>query len=461
MKLFNKNGSLIDEKGIKYKVSDILDYGEEVFLKIPSRSLVLVLCQNSIDSLFIYINCIERKVVPILIDSHSDSSLIENIIEIYKPDFIFSPLSISNIFSNYNNYNIFKEYNILKNIENYDKKLDQSLSLLLSTSGTTGSPKLVRLSLSNLVSNASSICNYLSINDSDTAISSLPMNYSFGLSIINSHLFAGGSIVMTGESITQRNFWNLFNENKVTSLSGVPYTFEILKKFRLLNNEYPSLKKITQAGGKLSNELIEYFANSSLSKGIDLFIMYGQTEGTARLSYLSPEYITQKLGSIGRPIPGGEFYLVDRDGERIYMPDVPGELIYTGPNVMLGYADKLEDLQLGDVNNGVLKTGDIAYFDKDGFYFIVGRIKRFIKIFGNRINLDELEQILKKSGIDSACIGKDNQLLVYLLNEDFILIVKDILFKKLGIHLSAIEIRIIQSFPKNESGKTLYSKLEI
>ena len=233
MKLFNKNGSVIDEKGIKYKVFDIVDYGEEVFSKIPSRSLVLVLCQNSIDSLFIYINCIERKVVPILIDSHSDSSLIENIIEIYKPDFIFSPLSISNIFSNYNNYNIYKEYNILKNIENYDKKLDQSLSLLLSTSGTTGSPKLVRLSLSNLVSNASSICNYLSINDSDTAISSLPMNYSFGLSIINSHLFAGGSILMTGESITQRNFWNIFNENKVTSLSGVPYTFEILKKFRL------------------------------------------------------------------------------------------------------------------------------------------------------------------------------------------------------------------------------------
>lgn len=128
---------------------------------------------------------------------------------------------------------------------------------------------------------------------------------------------------------------------------------------------------------------------------------------------------------------------------------------------MLGYADKLDDLFDGDVNQGVLSTGDIAYFDIDGFYFIVGRIKRFIKIFGNRINLDELEQLLKKSDVDSACVGKDNLLLVYLLLEENKIIAKDILSKKLGIHPSAIELRIVQEFPKNESGKTLYSKLEL
>jgi len=460
IKLFNNNGSVIDENGILYKVRDILQYGDEVFFDIPSRSLVLLFCQNTVDSLFFYINCIERKVVPILIDAQSDYSLTENIIERYNPDFIIAPTTFSNNFSNYFCINNFKSYNIFKNNENIVKLLDPILSLLLSTSGTTGSPKLVRLSYSNLVSNASSICGYLNITDKDRAISSLPMNYSFGLSIINSHLFVGGSILMTMESITQRKFWNIFDEFKVTSLSGVPYTFEILKKFRLLNFELPSLKKLTQAGGKLSNDLIEYFADYSRNKGIDFIVMYGQTEGTARLSYLPSEFINTKLGSIGRPIPGGRFHLVDEKGVKIEASETPGELIYTGPNVMLGYADKLDDLFDGDVNQGVLSTGDIAYFDFDGFYFIVGRIKRFIKIFGNRINLDELEQLLKKSGVDSACVGKDNLLLVYLLLEENKIIAKDILSKKLGIHPSAIELRIIQEFPKNESGKTLYSQLQ-
>jgi long-chain acyl-CoA synthetase len=461
IKLFNYNSTVFDENGLVYKVSDILKYGEEVFQDIPSKSLVLLFCQNTLDSLFFYINCIERKVIPILIDAQVDYSLTETIIERYNPDFIFAPSNISNIFFDYTCVNNFKSYNVLKNNEKIVKLFDPMLSLLLSTSGTTGSPKLVRLSYSNLVSNASSICSYLNITDKDRAISTLPMNYSFGLSIINSHLFAGGAILMTMESITQRKFWNIFKEFKITSLSGVPYTFEILKKFRLLNFELPSLKKLTQAGGRLSNDLIEYFSDFSRNKGIDFIVMYGQTEGTARLSYLPSEFINKKIGSIGRPIPGGRFHLVDENGLKIEVPETHGELIYIGPNVMLGYADKLDDLFNGDVNKGVLRTGDIAYFDNDGFYFIVGRIKRFIKIFGNRINLDELEQLLKKSDVDSACVGKDNLLLVYLLLEEHKVIVKDLLSKKIGIHPSAIELRIIKDFPKNESGKTLYSKLEL
>jgi long-chain acyl-CoA synthetase len=126
---------------------------------------------------------------------------------------------------------------------------------------------------------------------------------------------------------------------------------------------------------------------------------------------------------------------------------------------MLGYAESKEDLLLGDVNKGTLNTGDIAYYDAEGYYYIVGRIKRFIKIFGNRVNLDELELILKKAAVDSACVGKDNLLLVYLLNEGGITTAKDLLSNKLGIHQSAIEMRIIHEFPRSESGKIVYSKL--
>lgn len=433
--------------------------GDVLFSGISSGSLVILLCRNQYESVFFYINAIERGVVPILIDSESDASIVNALIMEYHPDYIFTPSSKEAQFENYLFRCNLRNYRLLKSDQQNAITLHPELALLLSTSGTTGSPKLVRLSYNNLVSNASSISEYLDLGSSETAISSLPMNYSFGLSVINSHLFVRGSVVMTTESITQRGFWELFKNFKVTSLSGVPYTFEILKKFRLLNAELPSLKKLTQAGGKLSNDLIEHFAQFSQTKGIQFFVMYGQTEGTARLSYLHPQFIFEKLGSIGRPIPKGEFHLIDENGINIDQPGIAGELVYTGPNVMLGYAECKADLARGDDNKGRLHTGDIALFDDQGFYFIVGRIKRFIKLFGNRVNLDELERLLMDQGVQSACTGKDNSLVIYVLKPEDNAQVKDFLTKKLGIHFSVFNVRIIKEIPKNLSGKTLYSKL--
>jgi acyl-CoA synthetase (AMP-forming)/AMP-acid ligase II len=420
---------------------------------------VLILCQNQYESVFFYINAIIRGVVPILIDSQSDSSLLSKLVLEYDPDYIFTPSTKEAQFENYLIEYRLRNYSLLKTNHKSALSLHNELAILLSTSGTTGSPKLVRLSYQNLISNASSIAGYLGLDSSEIAISTLPINYSFGLSIINTHLFVGGSVVITTESITQRRFWDLFKNFNVTSLSGVPYTFEILKKFRLLNAELPSLKTLTQAGGRLSNELIEYFAQFSINNGIRFFIMYGQTEGTARLSYLPPQYNMMKLGSIGKAIPNGEFQIIDEDGNIINQPGTIGELVYSGPNVMLGYAECKKDLMRGNENNGRLLTGDIALFDDEGFYFIVGRIKRFIKLFGNRVNLDELERLLFEIGVQSACKGNDNALVIYILNQENTALVKEFLTKKLGLHFSVLDIRIIDEIPKNTSGKTLYSKL--
>ena len=457
--LFNPQGVIIEENGKLHQVQQMLIDGDILFSAISSRSLVILLCQNQYESIFFYINAIERGVVTILIDAESDSSLVNALIMEYNPDYIFTPSTKLTQFENYSIRHDLRNYTLLRSDQQSTLTLHPELALLLSTSGTTGSPKLVRLSYNNLVSNASSISEYLGLDSSETAITSLPMNYSFGLSIINSHLFVGGSVVMTTESITQRGFWDLFKNFKVTSLSGVPYTFDILKKFRLLNAELPSLKMLTQAGGKLSNELIAHFAQFSTNKGIQFFVMYGQTEGTARLSYLHPQYIIEKLGSIGRPIPNGEFHIIDEYGNNIDKPGVTGELVYRGPNVMLGYAECKADLALGNENKGRLNTGDIAFFDEHGFYFIVGRIMRFIKLFGNRVNLDELERLLLDREVQSACTGKDNALVIYILKLEDNDLVKGFLTQKLGIHFSVIDIRIIEEIPKNASGKTLYSKL--
>jgi acyl-CoA synthetase (AMP-forming)/AMP-acid ligase II len=457
--LFNPQGTIIEENGQFHQIQQILIDGDSLFSKISSGSLVILLCQNQYETVFFYVNAIERGVVPILIDAESDPSLVKTLILKYHPDYIFTPSTNVTKFENYLGVYNLKNYTLLKCKHERSTPLHSELALLLSTSGTTGSPKLVRLSYNNLVSNASSISEYLELDSKEIAISCLPMNYSFGLSIINSHLFSGGSVLMTTESITQRRFWELFRNFKVTSLSGVPYTFEILKKFRLLNADLPSLKTLTQAGGKLSNDLIEHFVQITSKKSIKFFVMYGQTEGTARLSYLPPQYTMEKLGSIGKPIPNGDFHVIDENGKKIDQPGTAGELVYTGPNVMLGYADCLADLSHGNENNGRLNTGDIALFDENGFYFIVGRIKRFIKLFGNRVNLDDLEKLLLDLEVQSACTGKDNALLIYILKPQDNDLVKEFLTKKLGIHFSIFEIRIIEEIPKNASGKTLYSKL--
>jgi long-chain acyl-CoA synthetase len=459
VKLFNPNSVIIEDNGEYHHVKDILIEGDRLFKKLLPNSLVLLLCNNDFESIYFYINCIQKGLVPILINSQSDIILIERIVSEYNPDYVFASTSNGNQFGDFSVIDIYRNYTLFKcNLTNAIK-INSNLALLLSTSGTTGSPKLVRLTYENLVSNAKSISDYLGLNSEERAISNLPMNYSFGLSIINSHLFVGGSVVLTSESITQRFFWDLFKKFNVTSLSGVPYTFEIIKKFRLLNSDLPSLKTITQAGGKLSNDLVEYFAKFASNKGIRFFIMYGQTEGTARLSYLAPKYVLSKLGSIGKPIPNGKFYIIDEQGATITEPNVVGELVYVGANVMLGYSNNKFDLAKGDENSGVLNTGDLAKFDEDGFYFIVGRIKRFIKIFGNRVNLDEIEALLFTIGVESACFGNDNSLFVCITNPALKDFTKNFIFNKLGIHYSAFEIRVIDFIPKNNSGKTLYSKL--
>lgn len=458
--LFNPSGTIIEENGETHQVQKILFDGNTYFSSIPSRSLVLLLCKNEYESIFFYINSIERGIVPILIDADSDEFLLKNLIQDYQPEYIFIPSKKIIEFEKYSFKSNFKNYTLLKCSQLSCIKLHHELSLLLSTSGTTGSPKLVRLSYNNLISNAFSIAEYLNLDSTEISITNLPMNYSFGLSIINSHLFVGGSVLITVESITQRKFWDLFKKYKVTSLSGVPYTYEILKKFRLLSSDLISLKTLTQAGGKLSNDLIEYFANFSSKYNIKFFVMYGQTEGTARLSYLPPDFVLNKIGSIGIPIPNGEFYIIDSSGNNIDQPGISGELVYCGPNVMLGYAESKYDLTIGNENCFRLHTGDIAFFDNDKFYFIKGRINRFIKIFGNRINLDELEKlILSELGIQNACKGKDNELIIYILMKDDFTQLKNFLSKKIKIHFSAFEIRIIEVIPKSSSGKTLYSKL--
>lgn len=270
------------------------------------------------------------------------------------------------------------------------------LRLLLSTSGSTGSPKLVRLSGANLDANAAAIATYLGLRSEDVALTTLPLDYCYGLSVLHSHLAVGASVVLDDRSVTDPGLWADARARGVTTFAGVPYTFDLLGSAGW--PELPSLRQVTQAGGRMAPERVRTLAEQGAHEGWELVVMYGQTEATARMAYLPPHLATTRPEAVGVPIPGGSFRLEPVEGAA---PGV-GELVYAGPNVMMGYAESPADLRRGP-ELSELRTGDLARID-DGLVEIVGRRSRFAKLFGQRIDLDRVQTLLALGGHDAACV---------------------------------------------------------
>lgn len=260
--------------------------------------------------------------------------------------------------------------------------------------------------------------------------------------------------------MTDPRFWKFLKEERATSFTGVPFSYEILDKMRFTRMKLTDLTLLTQGGGKMPAELNLKFAEYCRDNGKKWIATYGQSEGTARMAWLPPEYAIPKMGSIGIAVPNGKLMLRDSDGNIIEESPATGEMCYAGRNVTMGYARSRDDLALGDERKGFLPTGDIAYRDADGFYYIRGRMGRFLKIYGNRIGLDECEQIVKSAVHgECACTGNDALLIVYLTDADDSENAKNALVEALHLPANAIETRVIGSLPKNEAGKILYAKL--
>jgi len=466
MTLFNNsekfNGEnifIISDKYGPTKYSDLESITLSIKNKVPERSLVFSLNKNTPGALCGYYSFLRNRIVPLMLDADMNHGFLKELLDTYNPDYIWLPSEQLSEFA-YDEliYSAF-DFSLIKIKSKTLSSLNKDLALLLTTSGSTGSPKLVKLTYKNLKSNATSIIKYLSITNTERPITTLPISYSFGLSIINSHILAGATILLTNNSFFEKQFWNFLKSENATSLSGVPFTFEMLKKLRFFKMDTPFLKTLTQAGGKLNDDLNLEFANYCKKTGKRFFVMYGQTEATARMSYLPHEYSIKKLGSIGIAIPGGEFSLINENMQKINKPNVEGELLYKGNNVTLGYASCSEDLKKSDENKGILHTGDLAKRDKDGFYYIVGRKKRFIKLFGNRVNLDETERLIKGIIPDCACTGVDDKMIIYITDKKFMQKIKQFISSKTGINSNAFDIKCITEIPKNSSGKTMYSKL--
>ncbi|SEW31089.1 Acyl-CoA synthetase (AMP-forming)/AMP-acid ligase II [Ruminococcaceae bacterium KH2T8] len=459
---FRENTALQDEYGncITY---DALDTACKDFRAVNSRRcLVAILCKNMIGSIIGYIAAVNNGIVPMLLSADLDADLLAELLELYKPSYIWMPDEKKAEYDR--GKEVFSRWDYSLIMTDYDKEypLHEELCLLLTTSGSTGSPKFVRQSYGNVRSNALAIVSYLNITADERPITTLPMNYTYGLSIINSHLFVGATILVTDKGLMQKEFWGFFKSAGATSFGGVPYTYEMLDRLRFQRMDLPSLRYMTQAGGKLSEDLQSRFAEVAEAQGKRFIVMYGQCEATARMGYLPPEYAIRKKGSMGVAIPGGKFRISDPDGQIITKPHTPGELIYEGDNVTMGYAQKGSDLILGDERKGILHTGDIAEFDEDGFYYIIGRMKRFLKIFGNRVNLDEIERLIKHRfpSEEVACAGVDDHMYIFITNPSIADELKTFVALKTGLNQSAFRTKVLDSIPKNDSGKILYRELD-
>ena len=450
------------ENGREVTYKQLFDFSNEITDKIKERTLVFSLCTNSVASIAGYVGFFNARIVPLLLDAAISKDLLNELISTYRPSYLWAPEAEKEAFSAYRCVFEKEGYALLKAEKACPFALHEDLGVLISTSGSTGSPKLVRQTYVNIRSNTESIIQYLGITDSERAITSLPMNYVYGLSVLNTHLEAGASLVLTNENCYSKSFWDLFHSYGATSFAGVPFMYEMLNKLRFFKKDIPSLRYFTQAGGKLNADLQEKLTKYAAEHGKKFVVMYGASEATARMAYLPMEDALKKKGSIGIPIPGGRFEIWDEEDKPIQQPLKTGELIYYGENVTLGYASCGADLSKADENKGRLVTGDMAQFDEDGFYYIVGRKKRFIKMFGNRINLDDVDTVLKQKFdvLDLVSCGKDDFLDIFVTEESLIEPIYDYVYETFGINKKRMAVYLIEEIPHNPSGKVLYSKLE-
>ena len=407
------------------------------------NKLVLFYCSNSFSDINILINILKIDCTLILQNATTNTSSKTYIENQFMPDIVIDA-----------NIKAIEKYQVEQSnsglsyfviVPGYEKdiKLSKDIKLLLSTSGSTGVAKYVKLSKENILSNAISITKYLPIRKSDNLPLMLPVSYSYGFSLLTTHMLVGSNIYCSCPDILSKNFFEYIEKHKYNSIHGVPFTYEWFYKMRLGDLSLSTINYMTQAGGKLNESLTRYFMDVSSSKDFKFFKMYGQTEATARMAFIPPDKLESKINSIGIAIPDG------------YLEIDNGEIVYSGRNVFLGYATNRDDLSYSK-QSYKLHTGDKGYKDEDGYFYLTGRDKNFMKLNGERIDLDGVNLFLEKEFNNTSFLTinfSDKKLVVfYISNLDLSLKIK-VLLKSKNIRPQQIKIFHVHEFLLNNNGK--------
>jgi long-chain acyl-CoA synthetase len=419
--------------------------------KIKENSLVIFFANNDAESIILYYALLKHNVTILLLDDALNLREALKYIKDYKPSYVLFPKK-----NNYeiNNFEIIFEnskFYLSKNIERLNYLLNNNIKFLLTTSGTTRDPKCAKITFESIKKNTESIIEYLQINSKDRTVTTMPLNYSYGLSVINSHFMAGASIIPTNYSIIEKKFWDLIIKNRITNLNGVPYFYEILNRIGLDRlDKLKQLRFLTQAGGGLNQNVFLSLRNYCQKNKKLFYLMYGQTEASPRISYIKVNKNLLKP-SIGKALPSGKLYLVNNNNN-INKINTEGELRYEGPNIFSGYAKNFKDLKKLEKIK-YLNTGDLGIFDKRGNFYITGRKNRSIKLFGYRINLDHIEDMLRSKKSNVATIFYKDK--IYIFSEK-----KINNFRKINIPKNKIINHVLIKLPQLKNNKIDYKKLE-
>lgn len=448
--------ALADAEGTQLTYGELEHLSMKYRRLLPARSLIMILCDYSIETVAFYYTQMTNHVVPILVDKNLDKELILNIIKIYEPQFIWCSQQEINKLQEVFLKKIIQEKNYMVAQTffcNYN--LHPDLALLLTTSGSTGSLKMVRLSYENIRNESLNFGSSLGIKEDDRGISTLPMYFCYGLSILHMHWIVGACMYVTEYSMLNTKFWEFMKVARITNFAGVPYTYEILARVGFLEKNFEAMRFMSQAGAKLSDHQQREFGMKLGKKGIKLYLCYGQTELTSAVTVLSHEKILKKLGSVGEAIAGMSISVHNPNDKG------EGELICRGKCVSMGYALSKSDLIQGNSNLEYLYTGDVGYIDDEGDIFIKGRKSRFVKILGIRVSLDELEAMLSAYlNVERiVCTGNDNKIDIYYRENYVEAEILKFCSRKLLIPKNMIECHLLKDFPYTGNGKIKYAEL--
>ena len=408
-----RDGTAVVDEGREVSYRELAALSADAVKGLKPQTVKVVVNGQDLATVATFVGCVNSGVVPLMVPATMDPELLARLRSMYE-----------------------------------GKPTSPDLALLLTTSGSTGSPKLVRISRANLRADNEMSERLFSLDAATRMTMILPICYAWGLSVACAVLKAGGALVMTRRTVMDAELADVMLAAGATHLAGVPYMYEVLDRFRFFERKFPSLRGLLVSGGALAPALRRKFAEEAKARGISFSEGYGQTETTGVMSTIRTDLLPERIGSIGRAGEGGRFRIDD------------GELVYEGPIVAMGYAVCAEDLLGGDEWKGVRRTGDLASIDAEGYVTLSGRASRFLKIFGNRVSLDEVENLVKDGfpGAGCAATGADGDLRVFVASaapEE----VERFLVAKLHFNATVMKVRAVDAIPLNANGKTDYPKL--
>lgn len=451
--------ALIDNENNRVNYGQLVELMRTVGTHVEPHSLIFILCKNTVGSMVGYLGFVEHKAVPVMLNAKIDNELLIKLLDIYTPSYIWTPVEETKRF-NYETVFEICGYVLLKT-GNGIYLLNDKLQLCMTTSGSTGSPKLVRYKKGNLEANAKNVAIAFGWTENERSICDLGMQYTMGLNVINTHLYVGATVLLTTYNLMSAEFWDYIKKERGTNFTGVPFSYDIFYRLHFERMELPDLHTLSQGGGKMTDARFMQLAEYAHNTGRRFIASFGTTETSARMACLPAELALAKIGSIGKAIPEGELFLIDEDGTVLTDTVAEGEMCYRGPNVTMGYAVCREDLMKDDEFNGVYHTGDLARRDEDGCYFVTGRLSRFLKLLSYRVSLDQSERLISQEfHIDCACAGTDKRMNIYITEERKKEAVLEFISSKLGLFKNLFKVFIVPQILRNDTGKIQYKVMD-